>query len=167
MADFDDIINLYYDKLYCFALSLAKNQDDAADLTQEAFRRWAAKGQHQVNNEVKIKSWLFTTLYRLFIDQQRRNKKFHRDDVEAHLAYLPVSENITHKLDATIAMEALIKLDEKYRAVLALYYIESYSYNEISEVLGIPKGTVMSRLSRGKAILYSMLTVKKNDNHQR
>src|SRR5690554_1167982 len=69
--EFEQIVNTWYDPLYRFAFSLARNADDALDLTQSAFARYAEKGRH-IRDGSKAKSWLFTVLYREFISQRRR-----------------------------------------------------------------------------------------------
>ena len=63
-------------------------------------------------------------------------------------------------LDSSIVLEALSEVGEPFRAPLTLFYLEQFSYQEIAEVLGVPIGTVMSRLSRGKAFLRQRLLAK-------
>ena len=64
--DFHDLVSEYYTALYRFAYSLAGNEHDAGDLTQQVFCIWAEKGA-TLRDSSKVKSWLFTTLYREFI----------------------------------------------------------------------------------------------------
>src|SRR5271156_2959638 len=73
--DFEEIVDRYYPMLYRFALSLARNEPDACDLTQQTFSIWARKG-HLLRDAVKVKSWLFTTLYREFISHRRREARW-------------------------------------------------------------------------------------------
>ena len=63
------------------------------------------------------------------------------------------------RLDAATALQCLGMLEERYRGPIALYYLEDYSYLEIGAILGIPLGTVQSRIARGKSQLLRMLTV--------
>jgi RNA polymerase sigma-70 factor (ECF subfamily) len=63
-------------------------------------------------------------------------------------------------LDASVIMEGLARVDEVFRAPLALFYLENLSYKQIAEMLGIPSGTVMSRLSRGREQLRQILAVE-------
>ena len=65
-ATFENVVNTFYQPLYRFALTLAKCESSACDLTQETFRRFATKG-HQLRDPSKVKTWLFTTLYREFL----------------------------------------------------------------------------------------------------
>lgn len=157
-VDFDQLVEDYYQNLYKFGFSLAKNEADATDLTQQTFYRFATKG-HQLKDIRKVKTWLFTTLYREFLGTTRRGKRFTHVGLEEAGADLPsISPGITRQLDGNLAVEALGELEERYRAPLTLFYLEDLSYKEIAETLEVPIGTVMSRLSRGKEQLRSILT---------
>jgi RNA polymerase sigma-70 factor (ECF subfamily) len=155
--DFNHLVEEHYEGLYRFALSLARREADAGDLTQQTFLRWATKG-HQLKEKSKAKTWLYTTLYREFLSGRRREIKFPHLDVEEAEAELPVIEpSLIAKLDAQLVMEALMQIEEPYRASLILFYLEDHSYQEIAEILEVPIGTVMSRLSRGKKQLRTLL----------
>lgn len=157
-AAFDQLVDAHYTPLYRFALSLARNQADAGDLVQQTFYIWATKG-HALREVSKAKSWLFTTLYREFLRVRRREGR------STSIEDLPpadqdlAAEEIDHTrgLDADTVMEALQSVDEVFRAPLTLFYLDDLTYQEIAETLDIPIGTVMSRLSRGKAQLRSTL----------
>jgi RNA polymerase sigma-70 factor (ECF subfamily) len=72
---------------------------------------------------------------------------------------LPISPNVS-TFDAGTVLEALRKIEEPFRSALTLFYLEQFSYQEIADVLEVPVGTVMSRLSRGKAQLRERLLSK-------
>jgi RNA polymerase sigma-70 factor (ECF subfamily) len=147
--DFDSIVDQFYAPLYRFAMSLSRTEHDAADLVQETFLTWAVKG-HQLRETGKIKSWLFTTLHRAFLAGQRRGVRFRHFELEEVQDELPMVEfDLAVSLDGRQAAEMLAAVDPQYRAVLALFYLEDYSYPEIAVVLEIPLGTVKSRLARG------------------
>ena len=151
--DFTALVDRHYQGLYQFAYSLAHSEADASDLTQETFLRWAQKGG-QLRDSAKVKSWLFTTLYRLFLNRRRHVTRFPHDelsDVESKLP--PISSEAVRSLEASEVMSALREIDETFRAPLVLFYLEDHSYQEIAAILEIPEGTVMSRLWRGKALL--------------
>ena len=74
---------------------------------------------------------------------------------------------MVNQLDGHAVMEALQQVDESYRAALALFYLEDLSYLEIAEMLDIPTGTVMSRLSRGKAQLRELLCIDSDARRQK
>lgn len=155
---FSQLVDAHYTPLYRFALSLARNQADAGDLVQQTFYIWATKG-HALREVAKVKSWLFTTLYREFLRVRRR------DNRSTSIEELPPTEkeltaeetDRTAKLDAMTVMESLQAVDEVFRVPLTLFYLEELSYQEIAETLDVPIGTVMSRLSRGKAQLRNEL----------
>ncbi|HEY4302791.1 MAG TPA: RNA polymerase sigma factor [Candidatus Didemnitutus sp.] len=156
--DFRQLVDAYYEGLYRFALSLARNPSDASDLTQQTFLIWARKGS-QLRDLSKVKSWLFTTLYREFLRGRRRSQQV------TALEDLPPGESdpaapevdVVAGMDADLTVAALQEVDEVYRTPLTLFYLQELSYKEIAETLEVPIGTVMSRLSRGKAQLRAAL----------
>jgi RNA polymerase sigma-70 factor (ECF subfamily) len=110
-----------------------------------------------------VKSWLFTTLYREFVDSRRSRTRYPQVEITAADRELPVTQpDMAEKVDATIARDALAQVDEVYRAPLSLFYLGEHSYVEIAEILGIPIGTVMSRISRGRDALRRILEDKVN-----
>src|ERR1039457_3905483 len=148
-VEFESLVARYYEPLYQFAFSLTRAEADACDLTQQTFTIWATKG-HQLRDTSKVKTWLFTTLHREFLGARRRQTRFPHVELEFAAAELPVVSPATvNRLDAAQVLEALAKLDEIYQAPVALFYLQDCSYNEIAEILGVPLGTVKSRLARG------------------
>ena len=152
-VDCDRAVEQFYEALYRFAFSLAGNESDAADLTQDTYRVLLTKGG-DIRDARKVKSWLFTTLYRQFLGRRRRATRFPETPVESAEWELPtITPQHVEALDGSLVVSALQQLDEKYRAPLAMFYLEELSYKEMAEVLGLPIGTIMSRMSRGKEIL--------------
>jgi RNA polymerase sigma-70 factor (ECF subfamily) len=148
--EFEQLVEAHYQPLYRFALSLTKNEDEACDLTQQTFFRWAEKG-HQLRDRSKAKTWLFTTLHREFLGGRRRQVRFPHVNVEDAERELPaVSPTMVRAMDGATVMAALLDVPELYRAPLTLFYQDQHSYLEIAQILEVPLGTVMSRLSRGK-----------------
>ena len=157
-VDFESLVACHYRSLYQFAFSLARDEADACDLTQQTFCIWAAKG-HQLRDESKVKTWLFTTLHREFLGARRKQTRFPHVELEQAAAELPVvSPASFNQLDTGQLLSALARLDEIYRAPVALFYLQDYSYLEIAEILGVPIGTVKSRLARGLGHLHRLLT---------
>jgi RNA polymerase sigma-70 factor (ECF subfamily) len=155
--NFKQLVDAHYTSLYRFAYSLAGNEHEAGDLTQHTYFIYANKGS-TIRDPSKIKSWLFTTLYREFLRLRRHDKRVQSQDHETLDTLLPpVPSDIVTTLDGASAVAALSHLDETYRAPLALFYLQDLSYKEIAETLDIPLGTVMSRLARGKAALKKIL----------
>jgi RNA polymerase sigma-70 factor (ECF subfamily) len=148
-----DLVDRYYQPLFRFALSLARNETAACDLTQETFYLWASKG-HQLRDISKVKTWLFTTLYREYLGGERRRRRFPEEEFDPISSELPsVAPDVVKHADGRLVIEALRRVEELYRVPLTLFYLEELSYKQIAQVLEVPIGTVMSRLSRGKAQL--------------
>lgn len=161
MSEFQDLVDAHYQALFRFGMSLTRDADKAADLVQETFCIWAAKGS-QLNDRSKAKTWLFTTLHREFLSQCRHASKFSDEPVDEDSAAettLP-QDNADRQMDGQRALDLLGKLDETYRTPLALFYLQQHSYREIAEILDVPIGTVMSRLSRGKEMLRRQMTAE-------
>jgi RNA polymerase sigma-70 factor, ECF subfamily len=147
--DFETVVAGYYEPLYRFAISLTRTEADACDLAQQTFYMWATKG-HQLRDASKVKSWLFTTLYRAFLESRRHLTRFPHSELTDADADLPVIlPEAARQLDAMQAVEALGQVDEVYRAPVALFYMEDCSYQEIADILEVPMGTVKSRMARG------------------
>ena len=158
---FSNLVEAYYAALYRFALSLAKNPADASDLTQQTFFVWATKGQ-SLRDAAKVKAWLFTTLYREFLRVRRRGGRITAlEDLPPTEQDVPDTDvDLVAKMDAQLVLEALQDVELVFREPLTLFYLQDLSYIEIAEILAVPIGTVMSRLSRGKAHLRVRLAEK-------
>src|SRR5262245_37116433 len=85
---FEAIVAGHYEPLYRFASSLTRAESDAQDLTQQTFYVWAMKG-HQLRDISKVKTWLFTALYRAFLEAKRRQIKFPHDSLDEVAEQLP------------------------------------------------------------------------------
>ncbi|HEX7652137.1 MAG TPA: RNA polymerase sigma factor [Verrucomicrobiae bacterium] len=158
--DFESAVDSFYEGLYRFAYSLTGNADEASELTQETFARFLAK-HGQIRDQAKTKAWLATTLYRTFLGWKRREIRHPHIELSQAEAELPaLSPAVLDSLEHASVHAALLQMEERYRVPVALYYFEQLSYGEIAEVLEIPIGTVMSRLSRGKQMLRQALVLK-------
>jgi RNA polymerase sigma factor (sigma-70 family) len=135
-----------------YAVSLLRDRSDADDLVQDtlelAITRW-----HQRRDDGSVRSWLFAIVHNLAISRLRQHRRrggshLPIDDAqEAVLAMPPRQEAGLQHRDLVRALDAL---PEEQRSVLLLVTVEGLSYAETAEVLGIPTGTVMSRLSRAR-----------------
>lgn len=150
---FEEVVSAYYEPLYRFALGLSRCEADAADLTQRAFERFGEKGS-ALRDGAKAKTWLFTTLYRDFLQQKRHSARFPESEldegIDATIVEMPRADVVA---DANAAVATLHELEEPFRSALVLFYLQDHSYREIAEILDVPIGTVMSRISRGKEML--------------
>ncbi|MCU0749526.1 MAG: RNA polymerase sigma factor [Akkermansiaceae bacterium] len=161
MSEFEELVDAHYQALFRFGMSLTRDVNTASDLVQETFCIWAAKGS-QLKDRSKAKTWLFTTLHREFLSLRRRASKFSDEpvDEDSAEAAAPSQDDAERQMDGQRALEILGSLEETYRAPLALFYLQQHSYKEIAEILDVPIGTVMSRLSRGKEMLRRRMTAE-------
>src|SRR5438445_3916484 len=119
--DFERIVSQHYEPLYRFAFSLTHAEADACDLTQQTFYIWATKG-HQLRDLSKVKSWLFTTLHREFLESRRRQTRFPHYElaqVDSELPTIPAAR--LNQLDSAQVVQALVSVDEVYQAPVALF----------------------------------------------
>lgn len=149
--NFNRLVDHHYSGLYRFAFSLARNKHEASDLVQQTFYIYAQKGKN-IREPSKVKTWLFTTLYREFLKGTRlcKRQSVQENNYIEEVSAKPIDPKIFQSIDGDRAVNALKKIDEIYRVPLVLFFLQEYSYQEISDMLEIPIGTVMSRLSRGK-----------------
>ncbi|MGE0454784.1 MAG: sigma-70 family RNA polymerase sigma factor [Vicinamibacteria bacterium] len=141
--------------LYATALRLTRNPSDAEDLVQETYLR-AFRAYSTFRPGTNLRAWLYTILRRARVDVYRRSRKG-GEQVELEgdgPEVAPVQEWRAVGLDITQALE---RLPESFRMAVILRDVEELSYGEIAEVLGVPIGTVMSRIHRGRALLRAAL----------
>src|ERR1700733_7193156 len=156
-SGFENLVSRYYGPLYQFAFSLTRTEADACDLTQQTFYIWATKG-HQLRDGSKVKTWLFTTLHREFLNLRRKIVRFPHHELSEMDHELPtIAPGMVNALDAHRVVELLGEVAEPYQAPLTLFYLEDCSYKEIAEILEVPLGTVQSRISRGMAQLQQLV----------
>lgn len=140
--------------LYRVAMWLTRNQTEAEDLVQETLMQ-ALKSFHRYELGTNCRAWMTTIMYNL---NAKRLQKLGRmqlvDDSEEKLAEtIPFESPLPQNLTDEEVINALRNVPENFRQVVVLSDIEEFSYKEISSILGIPMGTVMSRLSRGRKVL--------------
>ena len=155
---FEQIVDAHYQGLFRFAVSMCRSEATAQDLVQQTFLQWARKG-HMLRDTSKVKTWLYTTIYREWLSIARREKKHEVVEFEPdlHGSAQNDDDGENPRVDGVTLQKALDQLDPSYRAPLVLFYLKELSYREIAESLGIPIGTVMSRLSRAKDHLRSII----------
>jgi len=151
-------VDAHYQGLYRFALSLSRREEVAKDLVQQTFLQWARKG-HTLRDAAKVKTWLFTTIYRDWLSLARREKRHEQVEFEPdlHGTIQPEEDEEPPRVDHVTLHRALEQLEPHYRAPSVLFYLQELSYRDIAEALGVPIGTVMSRLSRAKDQLRAIL----------
>lgn len=135
--------------VYRVAFTYMKNSYDAEDAVQETFARLIRSGERFRSRE-KEKAWLIVTVSNVCKDMLRRHYRSDRalEDYQ-YLAAPP------HEIDET--MEAILRLPEKYKTVVYLFYYEGYTAREIARMLGEKPNTVSSRIGRARLMLKTML----------
>jgi RNA polymerase sigma-70 factor (ECF subfamily) len=160
------LVMKYREQLFRHAVYFIKDQDAAYDIVQETFIR-AIKEQRLFNLDFRIKAWLFRVAKNLCLNQIRNKSR--------RTAILQANPGLDHQEadqyqqlfegEREIAMmKAMEELSEEHREILILRYYDDLSYAEISQILEIKLGTVMSRLSRARA---KLLTVMPEDIKER
>ncbi len=157
----------WLDDVYRFALSLTRDATDAEDITQETFLR-AYRSWHTFQSGSDCRRWLFTICRNAFL----RSREKHRLEVELEdgdteaVASARVqqqmiddgTDRLLSRIDLAPALkEALDSLDEPFRSAVMVVDVEDQSYEAASEILGVPIGTVRSRLFRGRRYLQEKL----------
>ncbi len=153
------VVQEEYAHVYRFTLALTGSPEAAQDATQQAFLA-LTKYQSTIQDWSRIRSWLFTTARRAHLGAHskltRRGEVSLEDAGEEHFS--EEAPDFAGRIDGAAAVVALQQLELSQREVLALFYLEDFSYEEIATQLEIPLGTVMSRLHRGKKRLAAILS---------
>lgn len=162
---FSALVSQHLDGLFGASLRLTRNRTKAEDLLQEMFLR-AWRSFHTFRPGTNVRAWLYRILMNAYIDGYRKSERepevVDHEDVDEFYLYSKVHESedfrragnpeevlLNNLMDADVK-GALQSLPEAFRNVVILADIEGFSYKEIAEILGIPIGTVMSRLHRGR-----------------
>jgi RNA polymerase sigma-70 factor (ECF subfamily) len=169
---FEDLLKPLLDQAYGMALTLARNTADAEDLVQEAALR-AFRSFHTFEPGTNFKAWFYRILTNCWYARHRTSKRRPQtvdlDDVSELYMYRQTAAAgvydrstdparvVLNKLDVEKVMDAMARLPEEYRVAASLYFLEEFSYAEIAEMLGVPIGTVRSRLHRGRRMLQKIL----------
>ena len=161
--------------LYNMALRYTGNTYDTEDIVQETLHI-ALKRLGQLRDETKCKSWLFTILRSVFLREISINERKKKFEFNEHYDYTTLLKSTAENYNVEKTLDRKIRdseiqhiidmLPEKYKSPILLFYMEDLSYQEISEYLKIPIGTVMSRLSRAKGYLKKeMIKTLEQDSH--
>ncbi len=153
-----ELIERYQNNLYAAAFNICKNAEDAEDVVQDTFIQYHTS-KKEFESEQHIRAWLIrVTINRAkYVNRTfwRQNKVPMEDYMETLVFESPESRNI---------FETVMKLPEKYRIVIHLFYYEDFSVREIAEILAISEGNVKVRLSRGRSLLKAALKEKWEDD---
>lgn len=148
----DEAFRRYGDRVFSAAFSICRSREDADDVVQDTFLKYHIKNQDYMD-ETHLKAWLLRVAINRSRDITaafwRRNRVSWEDYMEELEFVQPEDKRL---------FQAVMSLPEKYRTVIHLYYYEEYAIAEIASLLRTGQGTVKSRLSRGRALLKTMLT---------
>ncbi|MBI3834758.1 MAG: sigma-70 family RNA polymerase sigma factor [Planctomycetes bacterium] len=166
---FADLVRAYQDRIHNTCWRLCGHLDDARDLTQEAFLK-AFENLHAFRGDSAFYTWIFRIAVNLALSHRRSSRRRGGASLDQLLSVKGTqAETLVHRMRDNEPLEpahsasnaemqgraahALHDLDEEFRAVVVLRDIEGFDYQEIADILGIPKGTVRSRLHRGRLAL--------------
>jgi RNA polymerase sigma-70 factor (ECF subfamily) len=161
---------VFTDQLYAAALRYTKNPEDARDLLQDTYLK-AFASFHQFEEGTNLRAWLYRVLTTTFINSYRKGQRqpqiaqgeledWQLAGAQSHTSDLGKSAEVEalENLPDTDIKRALQEIPEDFRIVVYLADVEGFAYKEIAEILGVPGGTVMSRLHRGRKQLREKLT---------
>jgi RNA polymerase sigma-70 factor (ECF subfamily) len=142
-------------RLRRFALAMTGSRADADDLVQDALER-ALRRLDQWRPGTRLDSWVFRITQNVWIDQTRARRARERvveSDPDADAPGVDGRAGVHARLTLVEALEALAAMPEEWRSVIVLVLIEGFTYREAAGILGVPEGTVTSRLVRARAAL--------------
>ena len=159
----------YMNQLYAAAMRYTKNPEDAQDLVQDTYAK-AYTSFHQFEPGTNLKAWLYRVLTTTFINTYRKDQRRPQTS-DSELEDWQIAEASSHTSDQGKSTEdvvlenlpdsdiknALAEIPEEFRMAVFLADVEGFSYKEIAEIVGVPAGTVMSRLHRGRKQLREKL----------
>jgi RNA polymerase sigma-70 factor (ECF subfamily) len=142
-------------RLRRFARALAGNTSDADDLVQICVERALTRSE-QLRSGAPLAGWMFGILRNAWIDEMRgrarRNRVFAPEELGEHIA-----DPASAPMEVLPVQQAMQRLPNEQREVIGLVLVEGLSYSETAQIIGVPVGTVTSRLARGRAALQTML----------
>ena len=153
-----ELVERYQQNLYAAAFNVCKNQMDAEDIVQEAFLQYYTS-KKEFDDEQHIRAWLIRVVINKATNCNltfwRRNKCSLDDYIETLVFETPASKEL---------FEEVMKLPEKYRIVIHLFYYEDYSVREIADILKLSESNAKVRLTRGRTLLRNVLKEEWDDD---
>jgi len=150
MSQINSLIEEQIPRLRRYARALVGDRNRADDLVQDTLERAWSK-QQQWRPDSDIRAWMFTIMHNHFVNQLRQNVSAGvHVPLDVETQEIPVRATQDDELEVNDLMSAISRLPEEFREVVLLVGLEQMRYEEVAQVLGVPLGTVMSRLSRGR-----------------
>lgn len=139
-----------------YAIALTRNADSADDLVQESLEK-ALRKRHHWRRTGNLRSWLFSIVYRTYLDRWRSRARVGRTvGMEAIDSHVQEPPNQEPRLHVHRIVKALDRLPDDQRETILLVALEGLTYDEVADAMNVPVGTVRSRLSRGRRALREM-----------
>ncbi len=166
---FRELVNLWQTRLSRFAYRLTGNQEASADITQDCWMA-AVRGIRKLNDPALFRAWLFRVAANKCADWIRREQKSRKTfeelsaEQEAQPLDLTAPNNSNEEDDVTQLRRALRKLPREQRTILNMRYLEGIKTEQIATLLGIPQGTVKSRLYHARNALRELIQVSNSKN---
>jgi RNA polymerase sigma-70 factor (ECF subfamily) len=143
----------HYEAIFRFLRNLTGSKEDAEDLTQQTFlRAWEALPSFR--GDSSLSTWLHSIAYREYTHWLRSRREFVPLD---EIVDMP-DEQANQNLEAVLLRWAIYRLAPEHREVFVLYYVQGFSVNEIAKIIGVPAGTVKSRLFFARQKLKELLS---------
>ncbi len=169
---FESIVLPHLDRLLAFAARRSASLVDAEDAVQDScVRAWTAFDE--LRDPLAVRAWLYRILRTVISEQVERSGRRARlvpmsrlDDVHESLVATEsdsVFMEVVHRLDQEVLHAALASIPEDFATAVELHDIEGFTYQEIAEAVGVPIGTVMSRMSRGRRLLTAVVAERRRE----
>lgn len=157
---FIELVLRYQDKLYRYAYSLAKDNHKASDIVQNSFIK-SFINLNNFNSDFKFSTWIYRITHNEAINEIKKNK----NEIDLPEDFDIKSDedlelNFDKKEISLRVKECLALLPIKYREPISLFFLEEKSYDEISDILRIPLGTIGTRINRGKILIKKICQTK-------
>ena len=147
----DELIACYQDNLYAVAFNICKNQMDAEDVVQETFVQYYTT-KKQFEDQQHLRAWLIRVAINKAKNMTRTFWRRNKCSLEDYMETLTFEDTDSRNL-----FEEVMKLPDKYRIIIHLFYYEDYSVKEIAKILKLSESNVKTRLSRGRTLLRNTL----------
>lgn len=148
----------FYKSLYAYAYRLTSNHDEAMDLVQETYYKVYSK-YTSFQRGSNSRAWMFRILYHKFCSQYRKNSTA-QNRINNYLTNN--ASQLNQDITNSELIESLVSLDQKYKAISLLYFLEEHTYREIEELTGLKLGTVKSRIYKSRELLKDTIKNKIN-----
>lgn len=149
--DVEKIVKKYANLVYRVAYTILKNEADAEDIFQDVFMKICTEDIKFENEEHK-KAWIIKVTKNKCLDHLKRSENKNKEELNENL----ISNNNSNEEKGEV-LDEVMKLPEKYRIVILLYYFEGYKISEISKILETNESTIKSQLVKARELLKEVL----------